>query len=605
MTQAADIARMLANDAESVCRHLLPQGKRDGHEWRAGSAAGEPGQSLGVHLTGDKSGIWADFAGDGKGDLLDLWRACRSLTLPEAMREACAYLGVAEPTFSSGKSPPCKPTPAPKLDDVPRGEVAAWLEDRGLSGAALDAYRVSTSGDEIVMPYYRDGELMAVKYRNVHDKKKQRVEKGGAMPLFGWQAIPEDARSVVITEGELDAVASWQMGYPALSVPNGASGLTWIEIEFGALERFDVIYVWMDADEQGQSAARKIVDRLGAHRCRVVKQTVGKDANDALLKRVEASKLIASAQTMDPAELKSAGTFTDDVIRAFYPPGDYVPGIRPPWQKAEGKILLMPSELTIVTGINGHGKSILTSQIALDACWQGHRCCIASMEMQPRLTLQRMVKQAAGLSSIMERDIIPSIPEIRAIQSWLDDKLWLFAVTGTAKAERMLQVFQYAQKRYGIDLFVIDSLAKCGFPEDDYNAQKMFVEQVKDFAMDTGAHVVLIAHPRKSNSEDDQPGKMDVRGAQAITDMADNGCSLWRNKRKEEAAQKPEAQRTEADTKQLERPDAFLTWFKSRNGNWEGKLALWYHEQSQQFVEHEKARPRTYVQFGRGDAMAS
>lgn len=593
--QAAEIAKLLAGDAEGVCRYLLPQGKRDGHEWRAGSTAGEPGQSLGVHLTGDKAGVWADFAGDGKGDLLDLWRECRGLTLPDAMREACGYLGIPEPTFASGKAPVCKAIEKPKCHK-PRDAVAEWLEARGISEAAQDAYKLAAHGDELVMPYFRDGELVAVKYRSIHDKRKQRVEKGGAMPLFGWQAIPEDARSVVLTEGELDAVACWQMGYPALSVPNGAQGLTWIEVEYGALERFDVIYVWMDADEQGQQAARKLVDRLGAHRCRVVMQRDGKDANDALLKRADAGELVRRAQTLDPAELKAAGTFTDEVIRAFYPPDDYVPGILPPWEKAEGKILFRPSELTIITGINGHGKSILSSQIALHACWQGVRACIASMEMQPRLTLQRMVKQAAGLSGTMQRDEIPSIPHIRAIQNWLDDKLWLFAVTGTAKADRMLQVFQYAHKRYEIGLFVIDSLAKCGLAEDDYNGQKLFVERLKDFTIDTGAHVLLITHPRKSSSEDDQPGKMDVRGAQSITDMADNGCSLWRNKRKEESAQKPEEQRTDADKKQLERPDAFLTWWKSRNGTWEGKLALWWRETSQQFVEFEKARPRRYVE---------
>lgn len=603
--QAKEIARLLAQGIEGVCGYLLPGGRKVGAEWCSGSVAGDKGDSCKVHLAGEKAGVWCDFATGEKGDALDLWRACRGLGLPDAMREACAYLGVAEPTFASGRAPPCKPTPAPKLDDVPRATVSSWLEDRGLSPVALDAYRVSSRGDEIVMPYYREGELVAIKYRNVHDKRQQRVEKGGAMPLFGWQAIPAEARSVVLTEGELDAVASWQMGYPALSVPNGAQGLTWIEVEFGALERFDVIYVWMDADEQGQVAARKIVDRLGAHRCRVVQQRDGKDANEALQKRAEASKLIASAQTLDPVELKSAGAFTDEVIRLFYPPPDQVPGIRLPWEKTEGKVLLRPAELTIVSGINGHGKSVLTSQIALDACWQGHRACIASMEMQPRLTLQRMVKQAAGLSSIMERDIIPSIPYIRGIQSWLDDKLWLFAVTGTAKADRMMDVFNYAHKRYGIGLFVVDSLSKCGIDEDDYNGQKQFVERLKDFTLETNAHVILIAHPRKSGSEEEQPGKMDVRGAQSITDMADNGCSLWRNKRKEDVAAKPEHDRTDADKKQLEWGDAYLHWWKSRNGGWEGKFAFWWHDQSQQYLGSEKGRPRTYVEFGHASAGAA
>ena len=38
-----EISRMLADQAETVAKYLLPNGKRDGAEWRAGS-------------TGDKAG---------------------------------------------------------------------------------------------------------------------------------------------------------------------------------------------------------------------------------------------------------------------------------------------------------------------------------------------------------------------------------------------------------------------------------------------------------------------------------------------------------------------------------------------------------------------
>ena len=39
-----EIAKMLAGRAEAVCQWLLPGGKREGHEWRAGSIRGETGQ---------------------------------------------------------------------------------------------------------------------------------------------------------------------------------------------------------------------------------------------------------------------------------------------------------------------------------------------------------------------------------------------------------------------------------------------------------------------------------------------------------------------------------------------------------------------------------
>lgn len=69
------IVGMLAARAEQLARELLPAGRREGSEWRVGSVAGEPGQSLGVHLHGQRAGIWQDFASADprhKGDALDL-----------------------------------------------------------------------------------------------------------------------------------------------------------------------------------------------------------------------------------------------------------------------------------------------------------------------------------------------------------------------------------------------------------------------------------------------------------------------------------------------------------------------------------------------------
>jgi hypothetical protein len=52
--------------------------------------------------------------------------------------------------------------------------------------------------------------------------------------------------------------------------------------------------------------------------------------------------------------------------------------------------------------------------------------------------------------------------EIIMTNEWFSDRLWVFKLTGTAKADRLLEIFAYARRRYGIELFVIDNLAKCG-----------------------------------------------------------------------------------------------------------------------------------------------
>ena len=48
-----EIAEMLADRVEALAPHLLPAGWKASGEWRCGSVAGESGESLGVHLTGD------------------------------------------------------------------------------------------------------------------------------------------------------------------------------------------------------------------------------------------------------------------------------------------------------------------------------------------------------------------------------------------------------------------------------------------------------------------------------------------------------------------------------------------------------------------------
>ena len=76
-SQAADLARRLARDAEAVCRHYLSNGRREGRYWIVGDVANTPGRSLFVRLTGPErgkgaAGKWTDAATGQHGDLLDL-----------------------------------------------------------------------------------------------------------------------------------------------------------------------------------------------------------------------------------------------------------------------------------------------------------------------------------------------------------------------------------------------------------------------------------------------------------------------------------------------------------------------------------------------------
>jgi hypothetical protein len=59
-------------NAEPICRHFFPLGKKFGHEWKLGDTTGAAGNSLGVELDGDRAGLWQDRATGEKGRLRNL-----------------------------------------------------------------------------------------------------------------------------------------------------------------------------------------------------------------------------------------------------------------------------------------------------------------------------------------------------------------------------------------------------------------------------------------------------------------------------------------------------------------------------------------------------
>lgn len=577
MTDIIEIKRGLERMAQSVAEYLLPGGRKEGHEWRAGSIHGEAGQSLGVHLSGSKAGVWSDFqTGERGGDLIDLWCAVRRCSLTEALDQAREWLGISRPApFREPKRSYVRPQRP--ICVVPQAKVLDYLTvERNIPGHVLNAYRIGERGDEIIFPFLLPGgELAMAKVRKAMAGAHPKPTAADCEPiLFGWQAVPDDARSVVITEGEIDALSMAAYGYPAMSVPfGGGKGAKqqWIENEFERMERFERIYLATDMDKPGDEAAEEIASRLGRHRCFRV-ALPRKDANECLTAGVakdEIDRAIAEAAGLDPDGLRRPSSFRDDVSRLFWPQPEDHQGYSMPYGKLRDQVRFRPAEVTLWSGPSGSGKSQILSDCIVDFVRQGSRVCLASLEMKGQMTLKRMCKQTLGVDR-------PTDSAVTEALEWLDGGLLLWERVGKAGVDALLEVFDYARAKYGCEQFVIDSLMRLGIAADDYSGQEAAAYRLVDWAISNSVHVHLVAHSRKGDRDRGAPETEDIKGAMELGANAFNILTVWRNRRLEDdiRATKDEATRREL----MERPGVILNVAKQRNGDFEGKVGLWFDQ---------------------------
>jgi twinkle protein len=606
MKTAKELSQLLATQAETVARHLLPNGKLIGQEWCTGDIGDNRGKSLKVRISGFKAGLWADFSqGTGKGtsgDLIDLWASERSISISQAMKEAAEYLGLYDQQFSGYKKESyCKPKIQSVPTVIPNSSVMEYLiTKRCLSRETIKAFNIGETADEIIFPYIRDGEIIFIKYLKLHrpdGKKECRVDANCEPCLFGWHLVPSNARKVIICEGEIDAMTFYQLGFPALSVPfGGGSGnkQKWIEHEFARLSVFDEIYLCFDDDKEGDTAQKELLIRLGSHRCKIV-QLPMKDVNECLQNGMDAEYIkyyLDNAKILDPEELKRAYEFLKGVIDKFHGNNGIEIGYSSCIEKAKDKILFRPNELSIWTGINGHGKSQFLGQIILNMMQNNAKVCVASLEINPVKFLYKLTRQASAMR-------LPSIEYITYIHEWYQDKLWMFNLVGNAKSDRLLEVFLYAHKRYNVDVFLIDSFMKLDFELDDYNKQKLFVEKLCDFKNQYNCHIHLVMHPRKGLNESIKPGKLDIMGTGAFTNLADNCFNLWRNKDKEQCINKLAIgkQLTDKELLKLDEVDCIWTCDKQREGEWEGSIGLWFDIESFRYLDSKYSKPQRIVNY--------
>ena len=193
-------------------------------------------------------------------------------------------------------------------------------------------------------------------------------------------------------------------------------------------------------------------------------------------------------------------------------------------RKALGFIL---GEISIVSGLNGSGKSSWLNCITLNAIQRGFKVAMFSGELMKEKVKTWLNQVAAGreyMKKVYGYDDFYYVPKdvTAQIDAWTKGKIFLYDNKYGRNWSRLLESIRNVVEQKQINLLILDNLMTLdldAFSGDKNDRQSSFVNSLADLAKQANIHIILVAHPRKSLTF---LRREDIGGSGDITNLADN-----------------------------------------------------------------------------------
>lgn len=500
---------------------------------------------------------------DGNGILFNCWHCELSGKIglsPPPQRSFVAPTTGAISTRTAGEENPVfdivPVIPARQL--IAGNPMINYLASRGITRRVAtdagvlyeDSHLVGGKYQRVIgFPYLKDGKTYAVKWRGIDDKAFSQT--GAAQTLWGLERI-QKGQPLTVAEGECDALALWQAGIPAVSVPNGAPqkvsegrssptedkkyAYLWAAKEL--IEAAPKVIIATDNDGPGEALGEEIARRIGRAKCWKASWPEGhKDAND-VLRAMGAAVLrdcIQQAQPWPVKGLYSAVHFADGV-NALYDKG-LVRGQSTGFAEVDSIYTVMPGQLTIVTGIPSMGKSSFVDQMLVNlAKREGWKFAICSFENEPRIHIAKLMQLYLGKPFFEGPTPRMTKSDKQAALAWVNEHFsFLYQGDGNqASIEDILDRIKSAVLRYGIRGAVVDPANYIDRDRDMTETDWVsdMLTKIKIFTMAHDLHFWMVSHPSKMQRDDNGayrvPDGYSVSGSSHWFNKADMGLTIHR-----------------------------------------------------------------------------
>ena len=422
-----------------------------------------------------------------------------------------------------------------------KGQIKS-IPERGITLSTCEKFGVTQDEGKHYYPYADEGGArVAYKVRSVADKSFSIVGSFKDATLFGQHIFHSGGKYVTIYEGELDALAGYQLTgsqWPSVSIRNGAqAALKDCKAQYDWLNSFESIVICFDADEPGQKAAKEVAELFG-QKSKIVQHKSGyKDACDYLI--AGATKDFVNewwkAKAYVPDGIVNASDLWEEICKPE-PKAE----AQYPWEGLN-KLLygMRKAELITVTAGSGLGKSQFLREILY------HLLKTTQWNIGGMFLEESTRKTARSIMSLHANKLL-HLPDTPVTESELKEafdatlgtnRVYLFDHFGSSDVDNIANRIRYMAKACDCRVIFLDhiSIVVSGLDNgDERKAIDNMMTKLRTLVQELEVTLICVSHLRRpqgnAGHEDGQAVSLSqLRGSGAIAQLSDAVITLERN----------------------------------------------------------------------------
>ena len=382
----------------------------------------------------------------------------------------------------------------------------------------------------ICFPFFFQETLVNIKYRG--PQKSFKLNTGSELIFYNQDALLNND-SIIIVEGEIDALSFIQCGYDnVVSVPNGANvKMEYLDTYYLLFEKINHVYLATDQDTKGIELRDELARRLGSEKCYIVNFKDCKDANEYLIRYgSDFHDLIKNAIPIPTKGIITVDSLHNDITSMFVdgvPPGNK---LNEPFDNYIG---WETGRLATVSGIPSSGKSEFVDYLVVKMnILYGWKTAFFTPENYPlKYHYAKLFEKIIGKKFSKQT---ATQMDFEMAEDYIAENFFYILNEEDFTVDHVLSRAKVLVKTRGIKVLVIDPYNRLEHQYKDSETQYIsrFLDKLTNFARFNDVLIFLVAHPRKMDR--DTTGRLkvptlyDINGSSNFFNKTDYGFTVHR-----------------------------------------------------------------------------